>query len=159
MKHKILLLLLACSTIFPLQGQVKVQLLTQDNLQEVAQTLGKTVFEEDKILMYDLQGDLIIKMSICPDVAMLNDADMQRITIRTCEGGELYINVDTSIENTQVNFNGIAAGSQIRVYSLNGTLLKQTVVTEDLTSIPVNDLPAGTYLIQINSAVLKIQKQ
>ena len=157
--RKFLLPLLVWMTMLPLYGQINVQLLTPNNLQEISKVLGKTVFVENKIYVYDSQDNLILKTSLCPEMAMIVDAESQQMTIRTCDGGEMFINVDTSIDNQLININGITAGDVVRVYSINGTLLKQMVATENMTTLPVDDLSAGTYLIQINSVVLKVLKQ
>ena len=158
MRKKFLLTLLAGSILLPIYAQVRLQLLTQQEQLETAQTLGKMVFAGDKLLVYDLQDNLILETGLSTDLVMLINAEDHNVTLRPNSLEEVNYDVNTAIDNTLV-FNGVPAGAKIRIYTMNGVLVKQTVVTEQTTTLPMDDMPAGTYVLQINNTILKFLKQ
>lgn len=158
MRKKFLLTLLAGSILLPIYAQVRLQLLTQQEQLETAQTLGKMVFAGDKLLVYDLQDNLILETGLSTDLVMLINAEDHNVTLRPNSSEEVNYDVNTAIDNTLV-FNGVPAGAKIRIYTMNGVLVKQTVATEQTTTLPMDDMPAGTYVLQINNTILKLLKQ
>ena len=108
--------------------------------------------------MYDLQDNLILETGLSTDLVMLINAEDHNVTLRPNSLEEVNYDVNTAIDNTLV-FNGVPAGAKIRIYTMNGVLVKQTVVTEQTTTLPMDDMPAGTYVLQINNTILKFLKQ
>ncbi len=157
MRKKLLLLLLTWGVFMPMQAQVRLLILNQQEQLETAQMMGKTVFAGDKVQVFDMQDNLILEAELCPDLVMIINADSEHVSLRPCNAEEVEYDVNMAIDNTLV-FNGIPAGSIIRIYSTNGTLIKQTVAAEQTTTMPVDDLPAGTYVLQINNTILKVLK-
>ena len=161
MRKRLLFLLLAINAIVLLQGQVRLQLLSPQEQLEVAQTLGKTVFCESKLVVYDPQDNLILEMPLSVGLKMIVDAENNNVTISSPEVEEVEFDIDTriytSIEDMLV-FNGIPANSVIRVYTLNGKLVKQGIAEEATITIPIQDLPSGTYIMQVNNTILKVLK-
>lgn len=158
MKKIFLLILLLWSLFLPLQSQLRLQLLTQQEQLEVAQMLGKTVFAEDKLQVYDLHDNLIFEAELCNDVAMIIDAENKNVTLKLCDTTEIKYGVDdsTAVENIFV-YEDIPVGSIIRVYTTNGALIKQTIFSEQ-TPLLIDYLPAGTYIMQINNTIFKVLK-
>ena len=158
MRKKLLLMLLAWSVFMPMQSQVRLQILNQQEQLETAQMMGKTVMTPEKVQVYDLQDNLILEADLCPELVMLINSETEQVSLRLCNSEEVGYDVNMAIENTLV-FNGVPAGSIIRIYSTNGTLIKQTVAAQQTTTLPVDELPAGTYVLQINNTILKVLKQ
>ena len=157
MKKIFLLILLLWSLFLPLQSQLRLQLLTQQEQLEVAQMLGKTVFAEDKLQVYDLHDNLIFEAELCNDVAMIIDAENKNVMLKLCDTTEIKYGVDsTAVENIFV-YEDIPVGSIIRVYTTNGALIKQTIFSEQ-TPLLTDYLPAGTYIMQINNTIFKVLK-
>lgn len=158
MRRKLLLLLLAWTVFLPMQAQVRLQILNQQEQLETAQAMGKTVFAGDKVQVYDMQDNLILEADLCPELVMVINPETEQVSLRLCSSDQVDYDVEMAIDNTLV-FNSIPAGSVIRIYSTNGTLIKQTVASQQTTSLPVDDIPAGTYVLQINNTILKVLKQ
>ena len=144
------------ATLIPLNAQIKLQLLNRQELREVASSLGKMVFAEDKMLVYDLKNNLLVELPIDENLLIKVNADESHVTIYS--GDEQKLNIDIPDGLDQIMFNGISAGSIIRVYTVNGTLMSQFVATDATTTLSTENLPSGTYIMQINNTILKILK-
>ena len=156
MKNKLLLFLMVFATLMPLNAQIKLQLLNRQELREVASSLGKMVFAEDKMLVYDLQNNLLIELPIDEDLSIKVNADESHVTIYSGDEQELDIDIPDGLE--QIMIKGISAGSIIRVYTINGTLISQFIAMDTTTSLSTENIPSGTYIMQINNTILKILK-
>lgn len=155
MRKGILLFFLAFNAFVLLQGQViRLLLLSPQEQIEAAKTLGKTVFAEDKLMILDVQDNLILEVPLSSDLKIIVDSEKPNVTIISSEIEKTF---DVGVENTVV-VNGIPANSVIRVYSMNGALLKELRTLEDTTTIPMQDLPSGTYIMQVNNTILKVLK-
>lgn len=157
MKKRLLFLLFAFHFFAWAQGQVRLQVLSHHEQLAAAQMLGKTVFADGKLMIFDLQENLILEAPVTKDLRMIIDAENANVTFRSSEIDELDFEVNTSVENTLV-FNGIPANSVLRIYTTTGTLLKQVTTKEATTTLPINDLPSGTYILQVNNTILKVLK-
>ena len=120
-------------------------------LQDIA-AIGKVVFVGDDLQLLAHDGTVLAQEPI---------AEVQQITF--AEGSE-----STSVEGTTTSGITIypnptqdrlmvqgAEGQTLRVYDLQGRLLKQTESTE----VKVEDLANGTYLLQIGTQVVRFIKQ
>lgn len=120
-------------------------------LQDIA-TIGKVVFVGDDLQLLAHDGTLLAQEPI---------AEVQQITF--AEGSE-----PTSVEGTTTSGITIypnptqdrlvvqgAEGQTLRVYDLQGRLLRQTEDTE----VKVEDLTNGTYLLQVGTQVVRFIKQ
>ncbi|MGM9825370.1 MAG: T9SS type A sorting domain-containing protein [Paludibacteraceae bacterium] len=119
-------------------------------LQDIA-AIGKVVFVGDDLQLLAHDGTVLAQEPI---------AEVQQITF--AEGSE-----STSVEGTTTSGITIypnptqdrlvvqgAEGQTLRVYDLQGRLLKQTESTE----VQVEDLADGTYLLQIGTQVVRFIK-
>lgn len=59
----------------------------------------------------------------------------------------------------RVNISGLAPGSPITVFALNGTQVLAVKASESLTSISLAGLPAGIYILTVDKTAVKIVKQ
>lgn len=156
MKKFLLLLMAFCATYAVSQNSVKVHLMSQSEMMESAQMLGKMVFEGNKMLLYDLQNNLLIELPIDEDLSIKVNADESHVTIYAGDEQELDIDIPDGLE--QIMIKGISAGSIIRVYTINGTLISQFIAMDTTTSLSTENIPSGTYIMQINNTILKILK-
>ena len=69
-------------------------------------------------------------------------------------GKELY-SVYPNPSSTAVMINGLSSETTLRLYNLDGQLIK----TVSGTSINVEDVPSGNYLLQCENQIIKIIKQ
>jgi hypothetical protein len=54
---------------------------------------------------------------------------------------------------------GAQTNETIRIFTLNGTVITTAKVHDGLTAVDVSNLPAGQYLLQVNTQILKLIKQ
>lgn len=54
---------------------------------------------------------------------------------------------------------GVQKGDVVRIYTLDGTLLKTQTVEDELLQINVEDIATGSYLLQSNTNVVKFIKK
>ena len=54
---------------------------------------------------------------------------------------------------------GLNRGDVVRIYTLDGTLVKTQIVEDELLQINVEDMAAGSYLLQSNTNVVKFIKK
>lgn len=155
MRKLILCFLMMCNAWLFAQNPIQVQLISQENLLSTAQTLGKIVFVDGKMQIYDLEGNLIAEPEYTEEMTIEVSAATSTVTITSGSGEEQTISVEMGIE--QITLRDLQNGSFFRLYTLNGQLLKQgTFVGE--TTIFLQDMPAGNYLLVVNNNILKLMK-
>lgn len=99
MRKRLLFLLLAINAIVLLQAQVRLQILSHQEQLEAAKMLGKTVFDNNKLLVYDLQENLILELPLRVGLKIIIDAENTNVTISSLEIEEMESEVDTSVED------------------------------------------------------------
>lgn len=170
MKKILLLLMVSCATYAASQNLIQMQIMSPKEVMESAQVLGKMVFEDNKVKIYDTQDQLIAEPDFTTDLTIEVDASASKVTISNEEGRQQTIDLYVGIDNVQASVGissngheltvkGAKYGEKILLYSTNGTLLKQSIITNESTSISIQDLPAGTYIVIVNNNFLKLLKQ
>ena len=120
-------------------------------LQDIA-AIGKVVFVGDDLQLLAHDGTVLAQEPIA-EVQQITFADGSEPTAvegATASGIILYPNPTQDRLMVQG-----AEGQTLRVYDLQGRLLKQTEGTE----VQVEDLANGTYLLQIGTQVVRFIKQ
>ena len=120
-------------------------------LQDIA-AIGKVVFVGDDLQLLAHDGTVLAQEPIA-EVQQITFADGSEPTSvegATASGIILYPNPTQARLVVQG-----AEGQTLRVYDLQGRLLKQTESTE----VQVEDLANGTYLLQIGTQVVRFIKQ
>ena len=120
-------------------------------LQDIA-AIGKVVFVGDDLQLLAHDGTVLAQEPIA-EVQQITFADGSEPTSAegaTASGIILYPNPTQDRLAVQG-----AEGQTLRVYDLQGRLLKQTEGTE----VQVEDLANGTYLLQIGTQVVRFIKQ
>ena len=99
MRKRLLFLLLAINAIVLLQAQVRLQILSHQEQLEAAKMLGKAVFDNNKLLVYDLQENLILELPLRVGLKIIIDAENTNVTISSPEIEEMESEVGTSVED------------------------------------------------------------
>ena len=165
-----LIFLMALGAYIAAQSQTQVRLMSQSELLESAQVLGKIVFEDNKVKIYDTQDQLIAAPDFNENLTIEVNSEESTVTISNGEGEQQTIDVPMGVDDVQANISismdgdnlvirGANDGECIRLYSLNGVLLKQSVTSGASTFISVQDLAVGTYILIVKNSFLKILKQ
>ncbi len=170
MRKQILLLFVVCSTLLHAQNLIQVHLMTNKEIMESAQVLGKMVFEGNKLKIYDMQGQLIAEPVWTEESTIEVNSDVSSVTISNGEGEQQTIEIPMGVDNIEMpssisidgnmlTISGVIDGENIRLYNMNGVLLKQDVVHGESAYIPVSDIPSGSYILIISNNFLKILKR
>lgn len=158
MKTKFLIVLLFMANIIFAQTPIKLvieYLSVQEQEYELA-NLGRLEFSGADFSVIDKSGNII---------AMGNVGDVKKMTfdnsfISTDLGDNQKIMVvypNPAMDVLCVE--GLNEGDVLRVYTIEGLLLKTIEVSSVQTSIEVGDLPNGTYLLQSNTQIVKFIKK
>lgn len=68
--------------------------------------------------------------------------------------------LDFSQDGETLTFSELTEGTEITVYSSSGQLIRKTKSgRQSKTTVSVSDLPAGVYLVKVNSVTYKITKR
>jgi len=138
------------------QNRIQMQLLDRAELNKAAQVIGKMVFKDNKMLVYDTEGNLVVDPEITTQLAIEVSTENNSVTISTGDGNQQEINIVTGID--QISIQGAQIGSAYRLYSINGTLIQQGNITSESMTLQLQNIPAGTYLFVVNNNILKLLK-
>lgn len=112
-------------------------------------------FTEEYIYFLDRSGDEIASKKIenvrkisfvDGETAVENIADITMIVYPNPTMDALFVQ-------------GVQKGDVVRIYTLDGTLLKTQTVEDELLQINVEDIATGSYLLQSNTNVVKFIKK
>ena len=82
--------------------------------------------------------------------------DMSSTSVDKIEKNELVV----SKNGNTIIFENLQQGGSIQIYSLDGTLLSSTKITDGKsTTVSLESYPSGIYLIKVNDSTYKILKQ
>lgn len=114
-------------------------------------------FTEEYIYFLDRSGDEIASKKI-ENVRKISFVD-----------GETAVAVENIADTTMIVYpnptmdalfvQGVQKGDVVRIYTLDGTLLKTQTVEDELLQINVEDIATGSYLLQSNTNVVKFIKK
>ena len=170
MRRIVLILLMALGTFAAVQSRTQVRLMSQAELMESAQVLGKIVFEDHKIKIYDTQDQLIAEPEYTENLTIEVNTEESTVTISNGEGESETIDIEMGLDEANASLSlssdgntltiqGANAGDMIRLYSMTGVSLKQQSASGESTDVSIQDLPVGTYILIVKNNFLKILKQ
>lgn len=88
-------------------------------------------------------------------------ADIRKITCQEVEGTEENTNLNIAVfpnpTHDKVTFRNLRGKQTVKIYALDGRLMKTTQITDDQT-IDISMLPQGLYLVNVNYNTFKMMK-
>lgn len=88
-------------------------------------------------------------------------SDIRKITCQELEGTAENLGTDMAFfpnpTHNQVTFRNIRGKQMVKIYALDGCLIKTFQVTDNQT-VDISALPAGLYLVNISSNIFKMMK-
>ncbi|MBO4666148.1 MAG: T9SS type A sorting domain-containing protein [Paludibacteraceae bacterium] len=161
MKKLLTLLMIASFAVMSFATTLHVEQLQGEDFALAVKQIGKLVIKGSKIEFYDRQGNLLHTSDIedVPVMTFDQNAEEQEFeggeAVENVFGGTLNYTVYPNPSSTAVMINGLSAETTLRLYNLDGQLIKTVIGT----SINVEDVPAGNYLLQCENQIIKIIKQ
>lgn len=116
--------------------------------------IHKFVLEDGKFKVVDNTKQVISEVEISSLNKIIFDVSTG---VRPVE--EIKFDVYPNPTADEVTIHGVEAGAVIRLFTIDGRMLSNTVADNENVNVSVSTLPAGTYLLQVNGNVVKIIKQ
>ena len=149
--RKILLTLLCFVCLCASAVTLRVELLNASDFELAVHKIGKMVFQNEMAIFYDHEGTVLADMPL---------GSMKVMTFTDEEEGVSQVNepryvVYPNPTNSMVRIKGLSEPTTLRLYSLEGSLVK----SEHGTEMHMDGVPAGQYFLQFNTNIVKIIKQ
>lgn len=152
MKKLLLIILILFMGIIPMSAQTLVLHHANGKTTDVELlTMPQVKFENDKVLI----TSTVLNMEYPKE-------DILRFTYKNNPSGinKPTVKADVSQENGQLVFHGISSSEKIAVYKTNGIRVPVRITRHgDSATLPLNSIPAGVYLLNVNGKTSKFTKQ
>lgn len=162
-----IMLALVCSVCIPMYAMAQTaqepqpsviieRLVGQDLTYAIAQ-VGKLTFANDSVYLVAHEGNILGKEAQAKTHKIAfsnveNPTDASEVSI--CD-----FHVYPNPTSDHLTISGLEAGTVIRIYANDGKLIETTTADNNTATLPVSHLAQGTYLLQINTQIIKFIKQ
>ena len=149
---KILFFLLSCMICGSVAAtNITVEQLSGADRQMALSTIGKVVVEDPMLYFYDKQGGLLFSVNT-ETIGTVRFTDIEtKCAMPQMSDFKVYPNP----ANTVIMVDGVDDATPIRVYDLNGRM----VTKSQCAQVDMTNVPAGNYLLQVESQIVKIIKK
>lgn len=166
MRKILFILMVVCSSAYtmaqtagePVPTIILERLAGQDITFAIAQ-IGKLTFANDSVYLVAYDGDILGKeaQTKTRKIAFGNVENLPTAAPEVLSVGEIRVYPNPTTDYLIVN--GLETGNTIRIYANDGKLLEMTTAEDNTAVMPVSHLAQGTYLLQINTTIVKFIKQ
>lgn len=153
--RKFLTLVMLCAAMFlsAQTDQITIEYLDAEQQVYELSRIHKFVLENGKFKVVDKSGQILSESEL---------STLDKIIFDVSTGvrpvGDIKFDVYPNPTTEVVTINGVEAGSVVRVFTLEGRMISTTVAEGESVNVNVSSLASGTYLMQIDSNVVKIIK-
>ena len=147
--------LLALSTAYS-ANTLKIWQLDGSEKTEALSVVGKITLTNDAVTLYSTTNEILSTTPIT-SVRKITFEEGTSTNVKNWSDSKLKVFPNPTQDNILIE--GIREGETVRIYSLQGVLLKSVKAELGTTQIPVSDLSVGTYLLQVETDVLKFIKE
>ena len=120
--------------------------------------IGKILFEEENLNLYDKNGDLLGSTPIKQiDKIVFSEISDISSSLNEVRSSTLYVHYNATEESVVVQ--GLSENQVTRIYSLQGNLLQSQIAGNYDVHLYVGNLVNGIYLIQVGAQVVKFIKE
>lgn len=138
------------------QTHLKIVPLSDAEQQMAIAQIGKIIFADDKMCLYDNSGTLLGSTSVA-QIDKIVFVDNNNATSYD-EAGVINLQIYPNPTQESLSVRGLQDGQVVRIYSLQGQLLQSAAVTDGVAQLYVGGLQNGTYLLQAGAQAVKIIK-
>ena len=165
--RKILFILMAvCASAYTMaetQGNVTpsitIERLAGKDMTFALARVGKLAFANDSIYLVAHNGNILGKEAQSKTRKVIFcDVETEKPSA-TSQVSDNNILVFPNPAEDHIIVNGLEAGSTIRIYANDGKLLEATIAESTTATLQVSHLAQGTYLLQINTTIVKFIKK
>lgn len=162
-----IMLALVCSVCIPVyamaqtpdepQPSVIIERLVGQDLTYALAQVGKLTFANDSVYLVAHEGNILGKEAKAKTRKIIfgnaeTPTDAPEVSISN-------IHVYPNPTSDHLTISGLEAGTVIRIYANDGKLLETTTADNNTATLPVSHLAQDTYLLQINTQIIKFIKQ
>lgn len=137
-------------------NSLKVSYLDGTDRTEALATVGKLTFTSETITLYS-KDNQVLATSPISNVRKITFEEGISTSVQNAEKAQIQVYPNPTQD--QLIISGLEKGKTVRVYSTSGVLLKSVTSGEGQLQVPVSELKAGTYLLQVETNVLKFVKE
>ena len=119
--------------------------------------VGKLAFANDSIYLVAHDGNILGKEAQTKTRKVLFGSAGQPTANPQVSDNDILVFPNPAEDHIIVN--GLQAGTTIRIYANDGKLLEATTAEGNTATLQVSHLAQGTYLLQINTSIVKFIKK
>lgn len=149
--RKILFVLLCFMCMSASAMTLHVEQLNASDFELAVYRIGKMVFQNEMIIFYDRQGNVLEEVSLGSMKAMKFTEKEEGLFQVNDPRYVVYPNPTSSI----VMIKGLDEPTMLRLFSVQGNLIK----SEHGTQMHIDEVPTGHYFLQFKTNIVKIIKQ
>lgn len=139
------------------EPSVIIKRLTGTDLNYALAQVGKITFANDSIYLVAHNGQLLGKEAQGKTHKILFDDSSIETTTPEISGIDIRVYPNPTSDKLVVS--GVESGTVIRIYANDGKLLDATTADSQTAILPVSHLAQGSYLLQINTTIVKFIKK
>lgn len=150
------MVLLSATVLFAAITTIKVVYLSAEEQAYELKQLGYVELEGDEMTFFDKEGNELHVAKI-KDVQKIVIGGTPETGVENVDGFSMSVYPNPSMNELFIE--GMEIGDVLRIYTIDGVLVKTQVVESEITRIEVSDLAIGSYLIQSKANVVKFIKE
>ena len=150
------MVLLSATALFATVTTIKVVYLSAEEQAYELKQLGYVELDGDEMIFFDKE-DNELHVTKIKDVQKIVIGGTPETGVENVDGFSMVVYPNPSMNELFIE--GMEMGDVLRIYAVDGTLVKTQVVESEVTRIEVSDLAIGSYLIQSKANVVKFIKE
>lgn len=119
--------------------------------------VGKLTFANDSVYLVAYDGNVLGKEALAKTRKIVFGKVGSPTAAPEVLVGDVRVYPNPTSDHLTVS--GLEAGTTIRIYANDGKLLEATTAESNTAVLPVSHLAQGTYLLQINTTIVKFIKK
>ena len=157
MKKLFTLLIIFCfsSIILSAKEYIVIEYFSAEQQELELKQIATIEFNSKYIYFLDRSGEEIASKKI-EDVRKISFVEGET-AVETTEDINMIVYPNPTMDALFIQ--GLNKGDVVRIYTLDGTLVKTQIVEDELLQIIVDDIAVGSYLLQSNTNVVKFIKK
>lgn len=136
---------------------VIVERLTGQDFTCALAQIGKLTFANDSVYLIALDGAILGREAVAKTRSIRFDNVEEPAAAPEVSAADIRVFPNPASDHLTIS--GLDAGTTIRIYANDGKLLEVTTAEGTTTVLPVSHLAQGTYLLQINTSIVKFIKK
>lgn len=139
------------------QPSVTVERLAGQEFTYALAQIGKMTFAHDSVFLVAHDGTTLGKEAVAKTRSIRFSNIEEPAAAPEVATADIRVFPNPACDHLTIN--GLDAGTTIRIYANDGKLLETTTAGSSSTVLPVSHFAQGTYLLQINTSIVKFIKK